>query len=96
MDMNDIVLRISRRLERSLPVEDTLEGLLVESADAIDHITAQRDGLRKALEAFTGPAMPSAKRTELAYNEFGLRCMMSPLQIARQNARKALATSPGE
>jgi hypothetical protein len=46
--------------------------------------------LRDALAPFAGEKMPSNRRTERAFNRHGLRCAMSPLQIARDRAATAL------
>ena len=50
--------------------------------------------LTEALTPFAAEKLPSSKATEIAYNEFGLRCLMSPLAIARQRARQALKDAP--
>jgi len=46
--------------------------------------------LEEALRPFVSDRMPSTKRSEISFNERGLRCLMSPMQIARKNARQAL------
>ena len=42
--------------------------------------------LRKALKPFTSDTMPSLKKTKISYNRFGLRCLMSPMEIAMTEA----------
>jgi len=65
-----------------------------QAAAAIERLVAERDEAREALRPFAAEKLPSSKATEIAYNEFGLRCLMSPLAIARQRARQALKDAP--
>lgn len=61
-------------------------------------ITAEAEAraMREALEPFAAEKMPSLRKTVRDYNEFGLRCMMSPMEIALLRARRALGGSNAE
>lgn len=65
-------------------------------APPIQHeAAAEIERLRKALEPFAGEKMPSLRRSEIAYNRDGLRCLMSPMQIACDAAFAALRGGGG-
>lgn len=69
---------------------------LVERLEALETSVAeyqkQLGGLQRALEPFIAPKLPSNRRTVLEYNEWGLRCLMSPMEIAVLNGRRAFST----
>lgn len=46
--------------------------------------------LRAALAPFAGDKLPSARRTKIAYDRYGLRRCISPLELARDDAFRAL------
>jgi len=46
--------------------------------------------MRARLAPFAAEKLPSSKKTEIAYNRHGLRCCMSPLEIAKDAAYAAL------
>lgn len=62
-----------------------------EAASRIEALQAEVERLRWALKPFADDKMPSSKPSEIAHNEWGLRCLMSPLEIARSKARAALS-----
>lgn len=47
--------------------------------------------LRVALAPFAADKLPSARRTEIAYDRHGLRRCISPLELARDAAHRALS-----
>lgn len=55
---------------------------------------AEIERLRAALEPFAGDKMPALQRTVRAFNRYGLRCMMSPMEIAMVSAWKAIRGRP--
>lgn len=61
-----------------------------KAAEAAEAAEARCKRLEEALRPFAGERLPSSKRSEISRNEWGLRCLMSPLEIARQAARLAL------
>ena len=61
--------------------------LCSEAADAIE-------GLRDALVPFAGDKMPALRRTLLDYDRYGLRRIISPMEIAMLRARQALDKQP--
>lgn len=62
-----------------------------EAWDAISEKNAEIQRLRAALAPFAADKLPSPRKTEIAYNRDGLRCAMSPLEIARTAAYAALS-----
>lgn len=61
-------------------------------APPIQHeAAAEIERLRAALAPFAGDKMPALQKTEIAFNRDGLRCLMSPMEIARNAAHAALA-----
>lgn len=58
--------------------------------DALTTLSTEVQELRAALRPFAATKMPSLRRTERDYDEFGLRRMMSPMEIAVKRARAAL------
>jgi len=54
-----------------------------------DHIAS----LEAALAPFADDKLPSSRKTEIAYNRWGLRCLMSKLELARDAAWRAARTS---
>jgi len=71
--------------ERSFPASKCA----LEAADEIDR-------LRKALMPFTQAKLPSQLKTEIDFNEHGLRTAMSPMDIARRDAKAALSRQRGK
>lgn len=59
-------------------------------ADLYATLTARVEELEGALRPFAGDKLPGNNRTERDYNRFGLRCLMSPMELARRNAFFAL------
>lgn len=57
-----------------------------------DRLAADNAQLRQALTPFAGDKLPTAKRTKIDYNRWGLRCAISPLELARDRARASLQT----
>ena len=78
-------------LERELEEARKKAGKLHDYANMRDW---QVTDMRAALMPFAQEKMPSLKMTEIAYNSFGLRCLMSPMAIARQKAIAALRDGP--
>lgn len=56
-------------------------------------LNALIETLKTALAPFAADTMPCLRKTERAYNKHGLRCLMSPMEIARLDASKALAAA---
>lgn len=52
---------------------------------------AEIERLRAALAPFVADKMPSLRKSEISFNSDGLRCFMSPMQIAITAARAALS-----
>jgi len=56
---------------------------------------AQLASARKALEPFAGDRLPSLRRSEIAFDKYGLRRLMSPMEIAQVAAIHALTDEKG-
>ena len=69
---------------------------MAEKDEDIAGLRAQLASARKALEPFAADKMPSLQKSRIAYNRDGLRCAMSPMEIACQAARVALKTAEGK
>lgn len=59
-------------------------------------LKADNEQLRRALEPFAAEKLPSARRSEIAYDRHGLRRCISPLELARDRAFAALSPSTPE
>ena len=90
---DDLVKRL-----RDVPHDFSLNSeLRCIAADRIEKLEAELhscfhriEELQAALRPFAEAKLPSMKRSEIDFNEWGLRCLMSPMEIARLKARKAL------
>jgi len=64
---------------------------LIDAAiEDVAKLRTQLASARKALEPFAADKMPSLRKSEISRNRDGLRCAMSPMEIACQAARYAL------
>lgn len=62
-----------------------------ETAEStIQALTKRVEAMQEALKPFAGEKLPGNNRDLRDYNRFGLRCMMSPMEIARRDAFFAL------
>src|SRR6185295_4329407 len=57
---------------------------------ALGFVSKEVVPLREALKPFADERMPSARRTEVAFDRGGLRRCISPLELARDRAFRAL------
>jgi hypothetical protein len=64
-----------------------------DASDFLYDAAEEIERLRTALAPFVADKLPSQKRTDIDFNEWGLRCLMSKMEIARRDARKALAVA---
>jgi hypothetical protein len=67
---------------------------LDEAADALDAAEAQVTRLTDALRPFAVDRLPSTKPSIIDYNRHGLRCAMSPMEVAQTRAFRALEDNP--
>jgi len=56
-----------------------------------EHLAAENKRLRKALEPFVAEKLPSMKRTEIGYDRYGLRRLISRFELAQIAALAALS-----
>lgn len=61
---------------------------LVAAGNDAAALKARIAELEAGLEPFARKKLPSSKRAEISFNEHGLRCLMSPLEIAVTRARR--------
>lgn len=64
-----------------------------QTAPICHEAAAEIERLRAALAPFAAEKLPSPRRTEIAFDRHGLRRLMSPLEIAKDAAFKALSPS---
>lgn len=63
-----------------------------EAAAAITALEADVERLEAALKPFSGDKMPAKRRTLIDYDRYGLRRIISPMEIAMLRASEALAS----
>lgn len=83
--------------------ESMVRGNPKEAADIIATLEqevaaleAREAALVKALEAFTGDKLPSLRKTEIDFDRYGLRRLMSPMEIACTKARSLISAQEGK
>lgn len=85
-DLAEARAEAERWAEQALKEEDCRKMWQAER----DRLAADNAQLRQALTPFAGDKLPTAKRTKIDYNRWGLRCAISPLELARDRARASL------
>jgi hypothetical protein len=72
-----------------------VDELLTAAVDDYNATLKRNEAMTLALEPFARDRLLSTKRTIRDFDEYGLRRMMSPMEIARRNLRAMLEPSNG-